>query len=115
MLRGDVVWVNFEPANPSEANKRGPSIIVSNDRANMKATMLGRGVVTVVPLTSNVEKVYAFQVLIPAGASGLGVDSKAQAEQIRSVSLTRIGETLGRVAPATLRDLDEAIRLHLDV
>ena len=63
--------------------------------------------------TSNVDRVYAFQVGLPSAATGLERDSKAQAEQIRSVAVERIGARLGTIPDAILRDLDEAIRLHL--
>jgi len=86
---------------------------VSNDAANATAGRLGRGVITVVPITSNVERVYPFQVLLPAAEAGLDRDSKAQAEQIRSISFERLGERLGVVPASILLDLDEALRLHL--
>ena len=50
MRRGDVVWVNLDPVQGSEADKRRPAIVVSNDGANRTAQNLGRGVVTVVPV-----------------------------------------------------------------
>ncbi|WP_307816589.1 type II toxin-antitoxin system PemK/MazF family toxin [Nocardioides limicola] len=59
-------------ARPSEANKRRPAGIVSNDRANSIATRLGRGLVTVVPVTSNIDRIFPFQALLPAAATGLG-------------------------------------------
>ena len=113
MLRGEIWQVDLDPVRGSEANKQRPAVIVSNDRANVTATRLGRGVVTVVPLTSNTEKVYPFQVLLPATASGLAFDSKAQAEQVRSVATQRLLRRIGRVSPAELTDLDDALRLHL--
>ena len=70
MLRGEIHSVDLDPAMGSEANKRRPAIIVSNDGANMAATRLGRGVVTVVPVTSNFEHVYPFQVLAPGCGNG---------------------------------------------
>ena len=76
MLRGQVWQVDLDPVRGSEANKRRPAVIVSKDRANATATRLGRGVVTVVPVTSNIRKIY--QVLLSATTSGLVVDSKAQ-------------------------------------
>jgi mRNA interferase MazF len=113
MRRGDVVWVDLDPARRDEANKRRPAVIVSNDGANRTAQRHGRGVVTVVPITSNVSRVYPFQVLLPAKKCSLARDSKAQAEQIRSVTVERIGGVVGHL-PADLADqLDRAIRLHL--
>ncbi len=57
----------------------------------------------------------AFQTLLPAGLTGLRVDSKAQAEQVRSVSVERVGAVLGRVPPQLMRELEDALRLHLDL
>ena len=114
-MRGEVRLTNFDPALGSETNKRRPAVIVSNDRANATADRLGRGVVTVVPVTSNVARVFAFQALLPAEETGLRVDSKAQAEQVRSVSIERIGPLLGRLPPQIMTALDEALRLHLQL
>lgn len=115
MLRGEILLVDLDPVRGSEANKRRPAVLVSNDRANTMAQRLGRGVVTVVPVTSNVERVFAFQVLLPADETGLRVDSKAQAEQVRSVAVERVGSPVGRVPPRLMAAVDEALRLHLDL
>lgn len=113
MLRGEILLVDLDPVRGSEANNRRPAILVSNDRANTMAQRLGRGVVTVVPVTSNVERVFPFQVLLPADETGLRVDSKAQAEQVRSVAVERVGSAVGRVPPRLMAAVDEALRLHL--
>jgi mRNA interferase MazF len=115
MLRGEIWLVDLDPARGSEANKQRPAVVVSNDRANTTATRLGRGVVTVVPVMSNVAKIYPFQVVLSAAGAGLAVESKAQAEQIRSVSTERLLQCIGRVSAAELAQLDEALRLHLDL
>jgi len=66
-------------------------------------------------MTSNVRRVYPFQVFIPAHESGLERDSKVQAEQVRSVSIERVSRALGSVpAPLMLR-VDDALRLHLSL
>ena len=115
MLRGEIRLVDLDPARPAEANKRRPAVIVSNDRANATAARLGRGVVTVVPITSNVSRVYPFQVALPAEQTGLRLDSKAHAEQVRSVSVERVGPTLGMVPARLMQQLDDALRLHLQL
>ena len=113
MRRGEIRLVNLEPVRGSEANKRRPAIIVSNDGANATAERLGRGVVTVVPVSSNTTRIYPFQVLLRSAETGLDRDSKAQAEQVRSVAVERIDTLLGTVPPASIASLDEALRLHL--
>lgn len=115
MRRGDVYLVDLDPVRGSEANKTRPVVLVSNDAANRAARRLGRGVITVVPVTSNLNRVYPFQVSIPPGEAGLDVPSKAQAEQLRSVDVVRLGRRVGRLAPATLHRLDQALRLHLSL
>jgi mRNA interferase MazF len=115
MRRGEIRLVDLEPVRGSEASKRRPAVLVSNDQANAIAHRLSRGVITVVPLTSNVTRVFPFQTLLPAEVSGLRVDSKAQAEQIRSVAVERVGPLLGQVPPDLMRDVDEALRLHLQL
>jgi mRNA interferase MazF len=113
MQRGDIVWVDLDPARGTEANKRRPAVIVSNEGANQTARRLGRGVLTVVPVTSTTARVYPFQVLLPADRCDLARDSKAHAEQVRSIAVERIGPVIGQL-PADLVDaLDDALRLHL--
>lgn len=111
--RGDIRWVDLEPVRGSEANKRRPAIVVSNDGANSSATRLGRGVVTVVPVTTGLDRIHPFQVRLPAAATGLPRDSKAQAEQVRSVAVERVGEQIGAVRGTLLAAVEDALRLHL--
>jgi mRNA interferase MazF len=113
MLRGEVRLVDLEPVRGAEADKRRPAVVVSNDGANATTSKLWRRVVTVVLVTSNIRRVYPFQVLLPARATGLRHDSKAQAEQIRSVALQRLGPRVASVPPEFFERLDEALRLHL--
>lgn len=113
MLRGELRMVDLEPVRGAEADKRRPAVIVSNDAANSTAARLGRGVLTVVPVTSSVDRVHPFQVLLPAGTAGLTRDSKAQAEQVRSINTERIGAQLGRLPDPLMASLDDALRLHL--
>jgi mRNA interferase MazF len=113
MRRGEICSVDLDPLRGSEANRRRPAVIVSNDAANTTAERLGRGVITVVPVTSNVERVYPFQVVLPAASTGLECDSKAQAEQVRSIDIGRVGAQLGSVPARLMAQLDEALRLHV--
>jgi mRNA interferase MazF len=115
MLRGEIRLVDFGQALTGESAHRRPAVIVSNDGANSTAARLGRGVVTVAPMTSNVSRVYPFQVLVPAHESGLEDDSKVQAEQVRSVSVERVKRSIGSVPASLMLRVDEALRLHLSL
>lgn len=113
MRRGEIRRVDFEPARGSEPNQRRPAVIVSNEGANRAVSVRRRGLLTVVPLTSNVSKIQPFQVFVPASASGLRADSKLQVEQIRGVDVARIGPVLGALPAVLMRELEEALRIQL--
>ncbi len=68
-----------------------------------------------VPVTSDTARVFPFQVPLTAEDTGLHVDSKAQAEQVRAVSIDRLGPALGSVPLAAMAALDDALRLHLSL
>jgi mRNA interferase MazF len=110
---GDICLVDLEPVRGIEANKRRPAVILSKVGANMSVERLCRGVVTVVPITSNVESVYTFLVLLKASDSELDRDSIPPLEQIRSVSVERVGSRCGIVRKDSLMELDGSRRLHL--
>jgi mRNA interferase MazF len=111
MKRGEIFFATLDPTVGNEIRKRRPVVIVSNDANNRAA-----GVVTVVPLTSNIARIHPFEVLLPATATGLPKDSKAVAQQIRTLSKQRLtARRVGVLAHSLLADLDAALRLHLDL
>ena len=64
-------------------------------------------------ITTNVRRVYPFQVRLPARSCGLPHESKAQAEQVRGIAIERLHSLVGRVPPRILSAIDDALRLHL--
>ncbi|WP_435199722.1 type II toxin-antitoxin system PemK/MazF family toxin [Janibacter sp. GS2] len=66
-------------------------------------------------MTRNTDRIFPFQALLPAAATGLRQDFKAQAEQVRSIAVERLGAVLGRAPVAVMVQLDEALRLHLQL
>lgn len=108
--RGEVYWVNLDPTIGAEIRKTRPAAVVSNDINNINART-----VTVLPMTSNVAKVYPFEVLIRAGACGNKDDCKAKANQVRTVDKRRLGNPMGMLPPEAMAAIDAALRLHLDL
>ena len=77
LRRGQIVLVSFDPVIGSETSKTRPAVLVSNNAANAVAMRSPRATVTVVPVTFNTVRLWPFQVLLPAYATGLAQDSKA--------------------------------------
>jgi mRNA interferase MazF len=102
--RGEVYWVDFEPARGGEIRKRRPAIIVSNDVSNR---VLNR--VQVVPVTSNTGRVYPSEALVQIN----GVARKAMADQLRTVTKERLGDFIDMLASADLLAVEVAIRVQL--
>ena len=115
--------MSFNPAVGSEADgaeglekDARPAVIVSNNGRNRASERTGRGVVTVVPLTTNTARVLDFQALIVADESnGLAADSKAQAEQVRALDVSRFARRLGALNREQMAAIDEALLVHLDL
>ena len=108
MKRGDIYYANLSPVMGSEMGKRRPVLVVSNDISNSAAT------VTILPLTSNVSRVYPFEVLLNSEISGLTKPSKVQAQQVRTISKQRItSEVLGSLNEEMMVLVDAALKLHL--
>lgn len=111
MKRGDIYFADLSPSIGSETNKKRPVLIVSNDANNKFSTTI-----TIIPITSNVTKVYPFEVFLAAKLSSLKKDSKAQCHQIRTISKMRIASNrVAQLNPAHMQAIDQAIRLHLAI
>lgn len=115
LRRGQIVLVSFDPAVGSEVRKTRPAVLVGNNTANAVAVRRPQATVTVVPVTSNIARVLPFQVLLPADATGMDRDSKAQAEQVRTIAVARIVRPVGWVPAELMGAIDEALRLHLSL
>lgn len=106
MKRGEVWWVDFEPAVGSEVKKTRPAVIVSNDASNGAMSR-----VQVVPVTSNTTKLYVFESRIEVK----GAQGKAMADQIMTADKQRLKKRIGKVSPSEMLGIERAIKIQLGI
>lgn len=104
MKRGEVWWVEFDPAVGSEIHKTRPAVIVSNDAANRNLSR-----VVVVPVTSNTGRQYPGEAVVTVA----GQSSKAMADQIMAADKSRLKSQIGALSKADMLAVEDAIKVHL--
>jgi mRNA interferase MazF len=105
--RGQVFLVNFDPTVGAEARKTRPAVVVSNDINNAHSP-----IVSISPITSNVSRVYSFEVEIARGTGGLRTRSKVMVNQTRAVDKVRLIKSLGHLPEEIMNKVDQALELH---
>lgn len=106
MKRGEVWWVNFDPAIGEEIKKKRPAVIISNDYSNAYTKR-----VQVVPFTSNVSKVYPSEVLVSVANRA----SKAMADQMMTVSKLRLSEKIADIKVEDMQKIEAVVCLQLGI
>jgi mRNA interferase MazF len=106
MKRSEVWWVNFDPSVGGEIRKKRPAVIISNDSANK---FLNR--VQVVPLTSKTDRLYPSEALVVFE----GKESKAMADQLATVSRTRLFRCAGVLSAKDMQRVEEAVKIQLGI
>ena len=105
--RGSIYWVNLDPTEGPEIGKIRPAVVISNNINNQLSDT-----VTIIPITSSTGKIYPFEVFIPQGI--VSNDSKAKANQIRTIDKKRIKGLIARIPDGIMGDIEKALKIHLD-
>lgn len=106
--RGNIYLASLDPTIGNEISKTRPVVVLSNDINNEYSNT-----VTILPITSNVTRIYPFEVFIKMGLANLPKDSKVKADQIRTIDKTRLIKEIGSLPNNMVEQIEEAVRIHL--
>jgi mRNA interferase MazF len=110
ILRGEIYYVDLNPARGHEMRKTRPAVVVSNDIINDHAS-----VVIVCPLTGAKDRTSPIHILIPKGEAGLKKDSIAHCGQVRAIDKTRLVSKLGQLSANKLEEINVGLRVALSL
>ncbi|CAH1755893.1 21006_t:CDS:1 [Entrophospora sp. SA101] len=110
--RGEVYWVDLSLPSNTERKKgiihelQGPhpAVIISNNQQNLYSPLI-----TIIPLTSQLDKVYPFEVLTEVNNQ----KGKALIDQITTIDKKRLGQHLGQLDKSVIKKIQEALHLTL--
>lgn len=108
--RGEIWLSSLDPAVGREMKKTRPVIIISNNRNNEFYETI-----TIIPLTSNVQKIYSFEAYLSRAETNLPKESKAKCDQIRTIDKKRIIKFLTAISEDKMKEVEKALLIHLGI
>jgi mRNA interferase MazF len=108
--RGDVWWVDFDPTKGRETAKTRPALIVSSDGMNHGNS----GLVIVMPITSTIRNMRSW-VHIKPPAGGLRTPGSIKCEEVKSVSVERLGGYMGNVDSKVMAEVEYRLSTLLEL
>ena len=107
--RGEVWLVSFNPGRGSEQRGIRPAIVIQNDTGNIYAST------TIVAAITSTIKEFPVTVVLSAGEGGLKPHSMVNLAQLLTIDKARLRKRLGSLGESTMQQVDEAIRVSVDV
>lgn len=103
ILRGDVVWAEFDPTKGNEQAGRRPVLVLSQDVFNERS-----GTVIATAITSHEPKAH-FPLTIELTSPKMPKRSWVKISQVRTFSVLRLGKRIGRAKPEEVEQVIEGL------
>ena len=111
-VRGMVLAIALDSTVGHEHNKTRPCVVIQNDVGNKNAPTT---IVAVITRAENIKRPFPLNVSIPQGEGGLPKESVVLCSQIRTVDEIRFGKIYGQLSQATMKKIDTALRISLQL
>lgn len=109
--RGDIFVADLNPSFGREIHKKRPVLVVSNNILNKELPT-----VIIIPFSSIVPQFIGPDVVkVALKAIGLDKKSLAMINHIRSIDKKRLVKKIGTISKGKLREVEEAIKIVLDL
>lgn len=105
IIKGNIFWVDFDPARGTETQKVRPALVCSHDILNQNSSRI-----FVAPITSNLKKIYSFEYALTAHDF---VKGKVMLDQMKSVDKSRLGKKMGSILFKEMNEIDTIIKFIL--
>lgn len=103
--RGEVCWLDFDPATGAEMSSFHPCVIIQNGVGNQRSSLT-----IVVAITGNLRVAkLPIGVLLPAGTAGLLKDCAAHCGHLYTIDQSRLGSVLGKLPAHLMSQIDQAL------
>ncbi len=108
--RGEIYWVDWNPARGSEQVGKRPALVIQNDVGNRTSPT------TIVAACSTApRKAYPFIVPITKNESGLPQDGSIHLEVIMTIDQSRLCDKAGELTAEKMAEVDQAIKHSLNL
>lgn len=105
--RGDIFWVDFDPAKATEIQKKRPALVCSHDVLNENSSRI-----IVAPITSNLKKIYSFEYVV---TNSSGLNGKIMLDQIRSIDKSRLSGKMGSLSAKEMQEISGILKFVLAI
>jgi mRNA interferase MazF len=109
--RGEIYWVNWEPARGVEELGRRPTLVIQNDRGNEHSDSTVVAAISSAPLP----RTYPFTVLLDAGEANLPRAGHVNCAQLLTIDQRRLETLIGALGADRMRQVNAALRYELEL
>ena len=112
IVRGDVYWIDWNPARGSEKAGRRPAVVVQTDAGNTNPNYPNTIVAAISTATARVPTHVEIE---PSKSNGLVKTSCVKCEQLITISKDRLAGRIGNLDSDEMRRVDTALKRALAI